>query len=104
LNFKYVYDKTSPSIGGVSARISGDTLKIGYHLSEEAFVTIYIYDSSNKTIATLKRPDPLSYNWMEWEIPSSYAGKTLKYRIKAVDSAGYSTITSFKSIKVPSSL
>jgi|Deesub1362A_J573_1020465.scaffolds.fasta_scaffold02183_5 hypothetical protein len=104
LNFKYVYDKTSPSIGGVSARIYGDTLKIGYHLSEEAFVTIYIYDSSNRAIATLKRPDPLSYNWREWKISSSYAGKTLKYRIKAVDSAGHSTITSFKSIKVPSSL
>jgi predicted small lipoprotein YifL len=101
LNFKYVYDNTAPSISGVSARISGGTLKIGYHLSEEAFVTVYIYDSSNRVIATLKRPDPLSYNWMEWNVPSSYEGKTLKYRIKAVDSAGHSTITSFKSINVP---
>jgi hypothetical protein len=84
LDYKYVYDRTSPVVSGVQVfSSSATTATVFYHLSENSFVTLY---GANWAKITSTIPQVGGYNWQEVS-----KANPVKY-IKAVDSAGWVTL------------
>lgn len=84
LDYKYVYDRTSPAISGVQViSSSATTASVFYHLSENSFVTLY---GANWAKIASTVPQTGGYNWLVVT-----KANPVKY-IKAVDSAGWTTL------------
>ncbi len=96
LYYKCYYDKTPPSISRVSNAYSLETreylpiVNFYYELSENSFVKIKIYDSSNNLVKTISEAKGKYYQSSSWKVPKGYSLSNLKFKIEVRDSTGFS--------------